>query len=254
MLDDLPTELFCNVLTYLPVAHVCSVVPLINKRAHDVASSSNESFWKYLCEQKFHFQGHSKHPKTSWLDFSFSLDRSFFWDRDRIEPFLAVVNKGYSLSCYSEGQLMCALANSLLLRDRKYFELYIDDVPDEVPSDAQPYICIGVASSLRLNVGDSGFPIYGYYNTGNVRKKDSRHHEFQPTTFAKYSRGDRVGVVLNFEYMTVSFYLNDALMGTPYVYLEREDFYYPAVALRGIGTRVSFSMPPKMQAPPMPLR
>jgi len=265
MLDHLPTEIFFNILRFVPLLDVQTTIPLISHHTCEVVHAENEDFWKYICEDKFHFQVGSKPQKQSWRDFSSHLDKSLHWDTERLQSSplasssLTIKNKGYSLESNAEGQLVCALASCPLTPDYKYFEIIVDEIA-ETASNADPSIGIGIATDHSFYFQDDGTPnvstvaINGYYNTGVVKKIGPANtiSAFQGFS-GKYGKGDRIGVVLNFEFMTLTFYINDLMLGTPYVYLPKEP-QYPAVALRGIGTRVSFSMPPKMRPPPMPLR
>jgi len=253
MLDHLPAEIYFNILSFVPLSDIQNVVPLVNKHSHDIANNGNEGFWKYMCEHKYHFQDGVKPDKQSWNDFASDLDRSLYWDEESLQqqpPYLSTKNRGYSLECNTDGQSSWALANRPLTEKEKYFEIYIDEVSDTAGT-AEPSVCVGVTTgcSYYYQPKASVVHIHGYYNTGQIKKQLTNFQSLG----TKFGTGDRVGVLLSFEYMTLSFYVNGIFQGTPYVYLSKEA-QYPAVSIRGVGTRVSFSMPPKVQPPPMPIR
>lgn len=72
-MDHLPTEIYFNILRFVPLIDLYCKVSLINKHAHDIVQATHEDFWKFICFDKFHFQDDSKPAKQSWRDFSNTL-------------------------------------------------------------------------------------------------------------------------------------------------------------------------------------
>ena len=73
MLDNLPIELYFNILSFVPLQTIQTIIPQINKHSYDIAQTNNEQFWKYICEHKYYFQENVKPVKQSWKDFSSDL-------------------------------------------------------------------------------------------------------------------------------------------------------------------------------------
>eukprot|EP00026_Physarum_polycephalum_P015078 Phypoly_transcript_15677.p1 GENE.Phypoly_transcript_15677~~Phypoly_transcript_15677.p1 ORF type:complete len:289 (+),score=44.20 Phypoly_transcript_15677:113-868(+) len=248
-LCTLPKEIISSILLKLPPSEITSRATLINKQFH--TKVTNENFWKELCQVRYYVpsSGLKKPPNHSWQYHAFELEKSHIWIDSN--PSLKITNKSYTLS-YPPSQTQASPSDSFFVGVAskpmvagpfigRYFEIVIDSLP---AGDDVLQMVVGLAPhNILLNPTQD--KVYGYTNTG----KSNTGSCGQP-----YTTGDRIGVLLNTEFMTVSFLKNDILQGTPYVYLDKNTPFHPVVGFMKAGAQVTIPLPPLKEPPPMPLR
>jgi len=240
MLVDLPQEVLLHVLFSTPPRDLILRASLANKKLHNL--QDNVEFWKEYCAFRYPvYKGASLF--SSLKQHALHLENGVRWDAHHTP--LRISNAGYTLECTSQTktQFNAALGDKYFQQGKfyqKYFEIFVDNLPQ---SAEVPQIMVGVAPNDVLSQDIS--KVCTYLNTGVANG--------QTRGFSSFGTGDRIGVLLNFEYMTVSFLKNDVLQGTPYVYLSKTFKWHPVVVLMVPGAKVSLVLPPRMTPPQMPL-
>jgi len=246
-LCTLPKEILSSILLKLPPDVVKNTIPFVNKQFH--GQVMKEDFWKEYCLTRYYVSSFSltKPSNLSWQQQSFELGTSPTWAE--CNSALRIINKSYTLS-YSTppspstssttSALFVGVASKPLVAGLfigRYFKLQVDSLP---AGEDVLQLVVGLAQyDILLNPTLEN--IYGYTNTGGKNGKS-------------YGAGDRIGVLLSPEYMTVSFLKNGELQSTPYVHLNRNTPLYPVVGIMKGGVQVSIPLPPLKAAPLMPLR
>jgi len=220
-----PEEIKLDILSYLTEPSILCTMSHVCKYWNFV--TAEDRIWRYMFYRDFMWWNKSKpteiklEANQSWKDkYAEYHSKGWQWDNENCNNKVLLTNNNFTANLVTGYTYHGVRTTRSEQSGRHYFEVLIVPTEDDTKFNRGTTIFMGVGvASTKFNPDNccSGWTKentgIGYYNDGQIYALSERH--FGNNRKMSFKAGDRVGVEMDLDIGTVTFYINDAPVTDP---------------------------------------